>query len=111
MCPYWLVHQEGGGFKCGHTLYNRAHRQPGGLLWECFLRAARALQVPHRRCRGRVISFRAVSTALIFLNFGRRKLVKRAQRRGTTLKTDKNVARTTPHSKILFTKQTIFHTA
>ena len=49
---------------------------------------------------------RVISTALIFLNFGRGKWVKRAQWRGALLKTDKNVAITTPHSKVQFAKGT-----
>ena len=46
--------------------------------------------------RVRVSSFRVVSTAIISLNFGCRK-VKRARRRGTIPKMDKNVVITTPH--------------
>ena len=53
------------------------------------------------------IGFWVISTALIFLNFGKRKSVKLAQWRGTIVRTDKNVAITTPRSKVRFTKGTI----
>ena len=57
----------------------------------------------HRR--GRVIG----CGVLAFLSFGQRKWVKRAQGRGTILKTDTNVAITPPprHSNVRFTNGTI----
>ena len=67
------------------------------------LRTAGALQAR----RGKVTSFGVISTALLFLVFGGRKWVKRAQRRGAILKTDKNVAITTAHSRVRLTKGTI----
>ena len=64
--------------------------------------------LPARR-RIRVNSFVVNPTALIFLSFGWRKWVKRAQWRGTILKMDKNGVITTPHSKVRFTKGTFPH--
>ena len=50
--------------------------------------------------RVRAISCGVLSTALIFLNLGERRRSKWAQWRGTMVKTGKNVAITTPHSKV-----------
>ena len=55
---------------------------------------------PHGRRGGRGIGFGGKSTALLSLDFGRRKSVTRAQRRGTTLKPDTTVAMATAHSKV-----------
>ena len=63
------------------------------------------LPAGHRRRRVRAIRCGGIGSSF---NFGRRKSVPRAQWRGTTLKTDKNVAMTTPHSTVRVTKGTIF---
>ena len=60
-----------------------------------------------RRVRG--ICCGVIGTALNLLDFGRRKSVKRAQRRGTILKPDKNAAMTTPHSRVRVTKGPLLH--
>ena len=65
------------------------------------------LPAHRRRRRVRVLSCGVVSTASFFVDLGCRKWVKRSQWRGAILKTDKNVAITTPCSKVRFTKGAI----
>ena len=64
-----------------------------GVALEFGPRFGNASCASQARRRGRAISCGVISTASIFLNFGGRKRVKRAQRRGPRLKTDKKMVR------------------